>query len=128
MELKKLQMSINPTKTPEAYQLVKRWENEGSGEKGYENKKILEVLNAWSNLMELHGVKDTMKLAMLLARGNMAPITSILSGIEYQKEEESISSSEKTEGVMTEEVDPNEEDYLAILAGVQANAKVKRDL
>ncbi|OUB39975.1 hypothetical protein [Bacillus thuringiensis] len=128
MELKKLQMSINPIKTPEAYQLVKRWENEGSGEKGYENKKILEVLNAWSNLMELHGVKDTMKLAMLLARGNAAPITSILSGIEYQKEEESISSSEKTEGVMTEEVDPNEEDYLAILAGVQAKAKVKRDL
>ncbi len=121
-------MSINPIKTPEAYQLVKRWENEGSGEKGYENKKILEVLNAWSNLMELHGVKDTMKLAMLLARGNAAPITSILSGIEYQKEEESISSSEKTEGVMTEEVDPNEEDYLAILAGVQAKAKVKRDL
>ncbi|QWH75338.1 hypothetical protein EXW59_00025 (plasmid) [Bacillus mycoides] len=128
MEPKKLQMSINPTKTPEAYQLVKRWENEGSGEKGYENKKILEVLNAWSNLMELHGVKDTMKLAMLLARGNAAPIKSILSEIGYQKEEESISSSEKTEGVMTEEVDPNEEDYLAILAGVQANAKVKRDL
>ena len=127
MEPKKLQMSINPTKTPEAYQLVKRWENEGSGEKGYENKKILEVLNAWSNLMELHGVTDTMKLAMLLARGNSAPIQSVSNEIRYQKEEESVSSSENTKDGVTEEEDPNDEDYLAILAGVQANAKVKRD-
>ncbi|PEQ06757.1 hypothetical protein [Bacillus toyonensis] len=127
MEPKKLQMSINPTKTPEAYHLVKRWENEGSGEKGYENKKILEVLNAWSNLMELHGVTDTMKLAMLLARGNSAPIQSVSNEIRYRKEEESVSSSEKTKDGVTEEEDPNDEDYLAILAGVQANAKVKRD-
>ena len=127
MEPKKLQMSINPTKTPEAYQLVKRWENEGSGEKGYENKKILEVLNAWSNLMELHGVTDTMKLAMLLARGNSAPIQSVSNEIRYRKEEESVSFSENTKDGVTEEEDPNDEDYLAILAGVQANAKVKRD-
>ncbi|MGH0944939.1 hypothetical protein ACQVTS_27855 [Bacillus mycoides] len=39
MEPKKLQMSINPIKAPEAYQLVKRWE------KGYENKKVTTQLS-----------------------------------------------------------------------------------
>ncbi|ANN35865.1 MULTISPECIES: hypothetical protein [Bacillus cereus group] len=122
MEPKKLQMSINPIKAPEAYQLVKRWEKEGSGEKGYENKKIQEVLTAWSNLMELHGVTDTMKLAMLLARGVPAPISSIQQ-TSTQTEETVLTSSDSVE----EEIDPNEEDYLALLAGVQAKAQAQRE-
>lgn len=122
MEPKKLQMSINPIKAPEAYQLVKRWEKEGSGEKGYENKKIQEVLTAWSNLMELHGVTDTMKLAMLLARGVPAPISSIQQ-TSTQTEKTVLTSSDSVE----EEIDPNEEDYLALLAGVQAKAQAQRE-
>ncbi|PGV98342.1 hypothetical protein COD86_05190 [Bacillus cereus] len=122
MEPKKLQMSINPIKAPEAYQLVKRWEKEGSGEKGYENKKIQEVLTAWSNLMELHGVTDTMKLAMLLARGVPAPISSIQQ-TSTQTEETVLTSPDSVE----EEIDPNEEDYLALLAGVQAKAQAQRE-
>ncbi|QDZ76631.1 hypothetical protein [Bacillus cereus] len=122
MEPKKLQMSINPIKAPEAYQLVKRWEKEGSGEKGYENKKIQEVLTAWSNLMELHGVTDTMKLAMLLARGVPAPVSSIQQ-TSTQTEETVLTSPAPVE----EEIDPNEEDYLALLAGVQAKAQAQRE-
>ncbi|OLR25988.1 hypothetical protein [Bacillus cereus] len=122
MEPKKLQMSINPIKAPEAYQLVKRWEKEGSGEKGYENKKIQEVLTAWSNLMELHGVTDTMKLAMLLARGVPAPVSSIQQ-TSTQTEETVLTSPDPVE----EEIDPNEEDYLALLAGVQAKAQAQRE-
>ncbi|MGG3652568.1 hypothetical protein ABES36_14185 [Bacillus pseudomycoides] len=122
MEPKKLQMSINPIKAPEAYQLVKRWEKEGSGEKGYENKKIQEVLTAWSNLMELHGVTDTMKLAMLLARGVPAPLSSIQQ-TSTQTEETVLTTPDSVE----EEIDPNEEDYLALLAGVQAKAQAQRE-
>lgn len=122
MEPKKLQMSINPIKAPEAYQLVKRWEKEGSGEKGYENKKIQEVLAAWSNLMELHGVTDTMKLAMLLARGVPAPVSSIQQ-TSTQTEDTVLTSPDPVE----EEIDPNEEDYLALLAGVQAKAQAQRE-
>ncbi len=119
-------MSINPIKAPEAYQLVKRWEKEGSGEKGYENKKIQEVLIAWSNLMELYGVTDTMKLAMLLARGGPAPISN------EEHKASSIHPPEVPTGpandpIIEEEIDPNEEDYLAILAGVQQKAKAKRE-
>lgn len=123
MEPKKLQMSINPAKAPEAYQLVKRWEKEGSGEKGYENKKIQEVLTAWSNLMELHGVTDNMKLAMLLARGISVPM-SVEQEISPQKQETPII---KEEPVMNVETDPNEQDYLAILASAQAKAKAQRE-
>jgi predicted nucleic acid-binding protein len=121
MEPKKLQMSINPIKAPEAYQLVKRWEKEGSGEKGYENKKkIQEVLTAWSNLMELHGITDTMKLAMLLARGVPTPIsTNSREHTNVQTEENTISQTEN----IKEETDPHDQDYLAILASAQAKVK-----
>jgi predicted nucleic acid-binding protein len=119
MEPKKLQMSINPIKAPEAYQLVKRWEKEGSGEKGYENKKIQEVLTAWSNLMELHGITDTMKLAMLLARGVPTPISTTEHTNVQTEENTTISQTEN----IKEETDPHDQDYLAILASAQAKVK-----
>lgn len=121
MEPKKLQMSINPIKSPEAYQLVKRWEKEGSGEKGYENKKIQEVLTAWANLMELHGVTDTMKLAMLLARGVPAPISNVQQS--SVQPEETLGNSISTSDSVEEEPDPHEQDYLALLASAQAKTQ-----
>ncbi|MEI4615997.1 hypothetical protein [Bacillus cereus] len=124
MESKKLQMLINPTKAPEAYQLVKRWETEGAGEKGYENKKILEILHAWSHLMELYGVTDTMKLAMLLARGTAVPVQAI--PVQHAIEPEPKELRERSEETI-QEADQNDQDYLALLAGVQAHAKMKRN-
>lgn len=117
-------MLINPTKAPEAYQLVKRWETEGAGEKGYENKKILEILHAWSHLMELYGVTDTMKLAMLLARGTAVPVQAI--PVQHAIEPEPKERRERSEETI-QEADQNDQDYLALLAGVQAHAKMKRN-
>lgn len=125
MEPKKLQMSINPIKAPEAYELVKRWEVEAGGEKGYENKKIQEVLAAWSNLMEMHGVTDTMKLAMLLARGTAVPasvpLVQDIKNIEVSQQENDVYQDE-----LVGEEDPNEMDYMALLANAQARAENQR--
>ncbi|MDK7480957.1 hypothetical protein ACS2BX_25695 [Bacillus cereus group sp. BceL300] len=123
MELKKLQMQINAAKAPGAYQLVKRWEEEGGGEKGYEAKKIQDVLSAWSNLSEMYGTNDIMKLAMMLAQGKSAPAAQV-TAVEPTSTEETY-VEEETEKV--EEVDPNEGDYLAIIAGAKKRAEEQRE-
>lgn len=115
-------MSINPTKEPAVYQFVKRLEAEGGGEKGYENRKIQEALRAWVNLMEMYNETDTMKLAMLLARGIPTPISESAT-----PSVNTVQNDTKEPTMTYEEIDPNEGDYLALLANTQAKAQAQRD-
>ncbi|MCU5571112.1 hypothetical protein OCA42_14580 [Bacillus cereus] len=126
MENKRLQMKINSIKEPTVYRFVKQLEKEGCNEKGYENKKILDILNAWIHLTDIYKEKDTMKLAMLLARGGQTPqINHTVNESESETVEKEI--VEEVKGIETEQVDPNEQDYLAMLAGVKQKARQKRE-
>jgi uncharacterized UPF0160 family protein len=108
MESKVIQMRINPHKEPLVYNYLKKLEFEGSGEKGYENKKIVEIIRAWVHLMDMYDETDNIKLAMTLARGIASP------------------PSIKTEDeVVFDDADENEEDFLALLQS--AKDKVQKE-
>ncbi|EOQ00421.1 hypothetical protein [Bacillus cereus] len=124
MENKRLQMKINSIKEPTVYRFVKQLEKEGCNEKGYENKKILDILNAWIHLTDIYKETDTMKLAMLLARGGQAPQIDRTVNESETVEKEIV---EEVKGIEKEQVDPNEQDYLAMLAGVKQKARQKRE-
>lgn len=105
MESKKLQMQINPHKEPSVYAYLKKLEFEGHGEKGYENKKIIEIIRAWVNLMDLYDETDTIRLAMLLARGGASPaVADVHPAVE----------------------DDNDDDYMAVLNSARQRANQKR--